>query len=110
MGRNKNRNKKKELFPQNISEAVKPEFLNNSNSNSLNSDSVVPIDIISRLNYPFLKPNINDVVSEDEQEEFEFNFRPRTVFAYNLCLVCMELCDGSASCEICKMVSYCSVR
>ena len=112
MGRKKNKNMKGPLIPQKHiggSEAKVIKYTT-ANKNLLETNSTLPIDIISRLNFPFLKPRENDDISDDDEEEFEFSFRPRLVFSCSLCLVCLEFCDDSASCEACGMVSYCSVR
>ncbi|XP_043477374.1 uncharacterized protein LOC122508219 [Leptopilina heterotoma] len=108
MGRKKDKRRKNVLKQHsNNSVALKNDLEKTStqNVNLLNNT----IDIIARLNFPFLEPNANDIIfKEEEEEDFEFNFRPRTIFAYNLCLVCMEICDVSITCENCQMVSYCS--
>lgn len=64
------------------------------------------IDVFARLNNAFI--NTKDFC--DEENDIEYNFRPRRIYINGLCLSCLQLCRPEIRCESCKMVSYCSEK
>ncbi|XP_015608487.1 uncharacterized protein LOC107274178 [Cephus cinctus] len=108
MGRRKQHGEKSRVVEDKNSASMK---IINQSALGIRSLSSLPIDVMSRISYPFVKSfekygTINDV----QEDTIEFDYQPRFVFSCNSCLCCMKSCSDGIVCQFCQMVVYCTEK